>query len=348
MSYNSRLDAILRMLHTRPQASDLENYDPSRIYASSAAVLASLTNPLNVTLLTTQILTAPAIWDQPDGLKASLGVYGVFVSATLGKIEGFADEVLTGEEWITAVVRGANNNGHGGITVPRWKHILVLGGILTAYRQKGFLPRNTRRSLEDAFVKAANLSLGEENLGELEGDVVSLALAQALPAISNRAKKGILHDALVEVIVKSMFYSSEGFQQGYFLSKIDNDVMEVDGKLSWPRKSNSFLELQERSARPLFASMNQLSRIAAESIAETTEIETIHQFLDRMLDFSNTLSQQWSSCKLSEVSPLDEKTRLDSETQKYTIPVAWQILKTILFSTTLILHSLTSKILTSS
>jgi hypothetical protein len=139
---------------------------------------------------------------------------------------------------------------------------LVLGGILTAFRQKGFLPRNTRKSLEDAFCKAANLSLLNENPTELEGDVVSLALAQAMPAISNRAKRQILHDvsaretlrdidppgdsegedgiglirrkALVDVIVKSMYYSSEGFQSGYFLSKIDNDVMEVDGKLSWP------------------------------------------------------------------------------------------------------------------
>jgi hypothetical protein len=93
--------------------------------------------------------------------------------------------------------------------------------------------------------------------------------------------------------------------------------------------------------------MNQLSRIAASSIAETTEIETIHQFLDRMLDFSNTLSLQWSTCKLSEVSTLDEKNRLDSETQRYTIPVAWQILKTILFSTVMILNELTTKMLQS-
>lgn len=81
-----------------------------RIFASAAAVLSTLTNPLNVTLLTTQILISPAIWNGPDGLRAGLRTFGAFQAAMLGKIEG-RDQTIGTEEWINAVVRGANNNG---------------------------------------------------------------------------------------------------------------------------------------------------------------------------------------------------------------------------------------------
>lgn len=75
-------------------------------------MLSSLTNPLNVTLLTTQILISPAIWNGPDGLRAGLRTFGAFQAATLMKIEG-KDQTIGVEEWINAVVRGANNNGIG-------------------------------------------------------------------------------------------------------------------------------------------------------------------------------------------------------------------------------------------
>lgn len=82
------------------------------MYASAATVLATLTNPLNVSLLSTQILISPAIWENFDGLKAGLRVFGVFQSATLGKIENQDSiSILSVEEWINALVRGANNNG---------------------------------------------------------------------------------------------------------------------------------------------------------------------------------------------------------------------------------------------
>jgi len=77
----------------------------------AATVLATLTNPLNVSLLSTQILISPAIWEENfDGLKAGLRVFGVFQSATVGKFET-QGSILSVEEWINALVRGANNNG---------------------------------------------------------------------------------------------------------------------------------------------------------------------------------------------------------------------------------------------
>lgn len=129
MVVDRRLDNILRIL-LQPGQADPNSADASRfvehppllsereltslssVYASAATVLATLTNPLNVSLLSTQILISPAIWENFDGLKAGLRVFGVFQSATLGKIENQDSiSILSVEEWINAIVRGANNNG---------------------------------------------------------------------------------------------------------------------------------------------------------------------------------------------------------------------------------------------
>ena len=144
------------------------------MYASAATILATLTNPLNVSLLSTQILISPAIWEENfDGLKAGLRVFGVFQSATVGKFETHRS-ILSVEEWINALVRGANNNGiyllerdrifemlgaDSPDAVPRWKHLLLLGGVLSADQQRSQLPRVTRTSLEQAFCRAVNLSV---------------------------------------------------------------------------------------------------------------------------------------------------------------------------------------------
>lgn len=123
MVVDRRLDNVLRSL-LQPGAANPNSADGSRIYASAATVLATLTNPLNVSLLSTQILTAPAIWENPDGLRASLRTFGVFQSATLGKIET-PGVILGVEDWMNAVVRGANRNGM--FCVSDWGAVLFLG-----------------------------------------------------------------------------------------------------------------------------------------------------------------------------------------------------------------------------
>lgn len=188
MPHDPRLDNILRAL-LQPWRASTTSSDHSRLYASSSAILTTLTNPLNVTLLTTQILTSPAIWTSPDPVRAALRVFGTFQSATLGKMElevrGEAGAMGL-QEWIGAVVKGANRN------VPRWKHLLLLGGVLSAIRdgkdgqspQKGggvaggiggggnayLVPRVTRKSLEDAFCRAVNLSVQEGGTGKGKGE----------------------------------------------------------------------------------------------------------------------------------------------------------------------------------
>jgi len=109
MVVDRRLDNILRIL-LQPGQADPNRPEGSRVYASAANILATLTNPLNVSLLSTQILVSPAIWQSPDGLRAALRTFGVFQSAVLGKIET-PGVILGVEDWLNALVRGANQNG---------------------------------------------------------------------------------------------------------------------------------------------------------------------------------------------------------------------------------------------
>ncbi|KAI5780168.1 hypothetical protein DFH27DRAFT_643218 [Peziza echinospora] len=353
MPYDPRLDNILRAL-VQPWHPETTATDTSRLYASAAAVLTTLTNPLNVTLLTTQILTAPAIWSTPDSLRASLRVFGTFQSATLGKMEmevaGKAGAIGV-QEWIGVVVRGANHN------VPRWKHLLLLGGVLSAIREgKGeeggggysyLIPRVTKRSLEDAFCRAVNLSLVNNRSKDLESDVLSLILSHSIQGLSQRAKQLIDYDALLPVVVRSIYYSGEGFQSGYFLSKIDNDVVSKDGKMAWPSKSNSLLELQQRLSRPLFTSMSGIARLAGIAVKEARDVRAVHALLDRLSEFSQTLVTQWKMNRLSQVSMVDEPDLIDIDSRKQTIPVVWQILKMVLFTTILVLQELATRLIQS-
>lgn len=118
MVVDRRLDNVLRIL-LQPGQADPNRPEGSRVYASAATVLATLTNPLNVSLLSTQILVSPAIWQSPDGLRAALRTFGVFQSATLGKIES-PGGILGIEDWLNALVRGANQNGKDGGSFYCW------------------------------------------------------------------------------------------------------------------------------------------------------------------------------------------------------------------------------------
>jgi hypothetical protein len=119
----------------------------------------------------------------------------------------------------------------------------------------------------------------------------------------------------------------------------------TDGKLAWPSKSNSFLELQERSARPLFVSMSGLAKLAGCAIEEAHDVRAVHALLDSIQKVSNTMAAQWKTNRLSEVPMSKEEELVEAESLKATVPVVWQILKTVLFTTTVILQALTARVI---
>ena len=180
---------------------------------------------------------------------------------------------------------------------------------------------------------------------DLEADVLSLVLSHAIGSISYKAKEYLNYDALLPAVIKSIYFSREGFQSGYFLPTIDHDIVTMDGKLAWPSKSNSFVELQERSARPLFVSMSGLAKLAGIAIKEAHDVRAVHALLDSIQRFSHTMASQWRTNRLAEIPMSQEAELIDDASLKATVPVVWQILKTVLFTTTLILQDLTARVI---
>ncbi|KAI7530154.1 hypothetical protein KC331_g14818, partial [Hortaea werneckii] len=114
------------------------------LLGTAASLLTTLNNPLNVTLLASQLLSAPAIWAQPDGLRTCMRSLSVFHSAAQALIRHEValkekspsdpdfqqlqlERTLPKDDWIRAAVAGADEHS------PRWRHLLILGGLLLGF-----------------------------------------------------------------------------------------------------------------------------------------------------------------------------------------------------------------------
>jgi hypothetical protein len=164
-------------------------------------------------------------------------------------------------------------------------------------------------------------------------------------SLSRRALVQLNYEAMLPAVIRSIYFSREGFQSGYFLPAIDHDIVEVNGRLSWPSRSNSFVELQQRSARPLFLSMSGLGKLAGSAIKEARDVRALFALLESIQRFSSTMASQWKTNRFSNIPMSEEPRMVDEESLKATVPVVWQILKTVLFTTTLILQELTSRVI---
>lgn len=174
----------------------------------AASLLTTLTNPLNTTLLASQLLTAPAVWERPDGLRTCMSVMGVFHSAAVAVLkhhvsvrEGKEPPLLPNQlpvgggmkfgEWVRAVVKGADERSH------RWKHCMVLGGILLGLSREGdeAMAKPLRTMLEKALVQALNMALVEAREGqELGGHCVALVLNHSFPVLTDLERVQLDYD----------------------------------------------------------------------------------------------------------------------------------------------------------
>src|SRR5688500_8813507 len=72
---------LTNVLRAFQDAPNLEQ--TNRILSSTTSLLTTLSNPLNITLLTSQLLTAPAIWQRVEGLKTSLRIISIYNTAAI-------------------------------------------------------------------------------------------------------------------------------------------------------------------------------------------------------------------------------------------------------------------------
>jgi hypothetical protein len=200
--------------------------------------------------------------------------------------------------------------------------------------------------LERALVTAANLALENPmNSGFLGAESIVLALNHAFPLLSDGVTRDLDYDAFVMIMVQAMT-STEGYQNGYFLEPIDFDVKQAPGnRFDWSAKSPSFLQLQKIASKPLVSSMGPLSRLIAHSIEKLKDPRRILEVRDHLLAFSERLFTSWQRNKLSEVDPSEEATFLTPDTVRVTFPVLWQVLKTTMFATVVILRAVIGRTL---
>ena len=345
------LNTVLRAFQDPPNPDQT-----NRILSSTTSLLTNLSNPLNVTLLTSQLLTAPAIWNQADGLRICLRIIGIFNTAAItvhkNQREGrekpydaYQPRVgggITCDDWARAVVKGADDRS------PRWKHMLVIAGVLLGMegQERQGLSMGLRTILEDAMVTAANLALENSANGGIPGaESITLALNHTFPLLSDTVRRKLNYDALVMIMVKAMT-STEGYQDAYFLEAIDYDVRQAPGnKFDWSARSPSFLQLQKLASKPLISSMGPLSRLIAHCIENMRVSVRAVEVREHLLVFTDNILARWQRNKLSEIDPSEMAAFLAPETLRVTFPVLWQVLKTAMFATVVVMRAVIGRTL---
>jgi hypothetical protein len=250
-------------------------------------------------------------------------------------------EGLPLEEWVKSVVKGADDKS------PRWKHLLVLGGILTGFEGHGqrTLPSALRQNLEAAIVTATNLALADKQHPEETLHVVCFVLGHAFDLLSEFEKSRLNHEVLLPVLLEAIFFSRDGFHWGYFLGTMDADLLQGNGeKFFWSPKSSTYFQAQRIASSPLIGALGSLSRLVAYCV-NCVSLELVFQTGDSLQSISRSLSVQWQQNKMSEVDPSEEAVFLDEETRARTVPTLWQLLKSALFSVVVIQSALLGRLL---
>lgn len=345
-----------------------------RLFGTTLTLLTELSNPLNLTILTSQFLTAPAIWHRaPTALGADplrdtcLRVLSVFNTAAihirrnelendekrkdesptagwmaswmqLQQIPPFGGGVKS-EAWARAVVKGADERSS------RWQHLLVLAGILMGFEgdERQSLSSGMRGTLEQAVITAANLALRTlDREPPVARAAVVLALNWAFPLLSDVSREAVDCDALLPVAVHALL-GDTGLEGGLFLGAVAADVNQIGSRLDWPEASLSFATLRQFSSKPLVETAGPLSRLIAYAVERTRNHQSVLQTQNELLRFSANLLEQWRGVKLAEVDIGEESALLTGATIETTWPALWRLLTNVLFAIVAILRSVTAR-----
>ena len=239
---------------------------------------------------------------------------------------------LSVEQWARAVLEGANEK------CERWKHLLVLGGVLIGFeansgrRQGGKL----RGELEAAVVTATDLALNDaatEVGGELAEYSVCMVLGLCFDLLKDSEQSKIHTERLLPILPRAMFFSRDGLHSGYFLGRLDADVSQKSqDKFNWSADSPSFRAIQMMASGPVVSTLGPLSRLTAFCVERTRDIRLLESVSEDLTAFSRSLCVQWRQNKFSEVAEPEEPLFLTEETLQGSLPLLWQILKSAMFS----------------
>ncbi|KAI1331245.1 peroxin 8 [Xylariaceae sp. FL0255] len=334
MPADRMLNTVLRAYQDPPNAAQTD-----KILGTTNSLLASLNNPLNLSLLTSHFLTARAIWQHPEGLRTCLRIISIYNTAAIRVRQNEIDNAslapgqpLVGsgvhaEAWARAVAKGLDDRSN------RWQHTLVLAGILMGMEaeDRRSLSWSLRSTSEKAVVTAANLALGNSSqTGKLGREAVVLALTYAFPLLSGSSKELLNANVLIPAIVDAML-GEEGFQQGEFIPAIERDLVPARA-LIWPVNAPSVNQIQALESRPLAQNMGPLSRLAAFAIQHAMDSNTVLRAHERLLAFTTDFLGKWEHCALSTVDLSVETVVLSPEMLQGPWRMLWQLFKKLMFT----------------
>ncbi|KIW10835.1 hypothetical protein PV08_10134 [Exophiala spinifera] len=338
------LATLLRSLQTSEYTEDA-----LRLLPTATNLLSRLSNPLNLTLLTSHLLSHDALYLQPIEITHSRQIFSVFYTALLRLIEDKQDPArellrshLSVEEWVKAVVKGADERS------PRWRHTLLLGGLLLAFQSRQFeeLRPNLRNKLEAALVTATNLALREKDVEVNCELAVIFVINHTFPILSDVHRSQVQYDLLLPLLVDATYFSKEGLEQGYWLGAIDNDIRQSSPqKFNWSSTSTTFKRLTEIKKRSLITALGSLSRLTAHCVDNVHDRMLIVHCTNRIADFARTLATSWRQNKLSEIDAKEEALYLDQDTVSTTLPTLLQLLRDTMFATVIILRSVLGRLI---
>lgn len=324
----------------------------TRLLPTATSFLSVLGNPLNISLLASQLLTAPALWDHPINLLDCRKILSVFNTATIAVIQKEEQEQLRSpygtprelnrEGWIKAIVAGADEKS------PRWRHLLLLGGVLLGGegQNRQGLPWNIRTKLEAALATAAQLSLEELDVNGIDGPCTIMVLNYTFELLSDFERSKIDYDRLLPLVLQTTYSSPEGLEGGLFLGAIDKDVVEVSGKkFQWSPHSVSYGHVSAITSKPLISALGPLSRLIAHAVENVRDPNLVSQSVDVIADFARTLMTQWRQNKLSEIDRIEESEFLDAESLGSTVPTLWKVLRNCLYSVVIVLRAALGRVL---
>lgn len=225
----------------------------------------------------------------------------------------------------------------------------VLAGLLAGFEGRGKQSGSVtlRRKLENAAVKAVNLALQEgEASNELAGNSICLMLSHIFDLLRDSEKADLTNDLLLPLLIHVPFFSREGLQHGYFLSKIDSDIVQKgDMMFDWSPKSSTYVQCQRMATGPLISSLGALSRLTAFCVENVRNADLLLTMITDLSAFTRSLCVQWRQNKLSEIDVTEESIHLTENSLSATIPLLWRVLKSTMFAVIIVLRSLLGRVL---
>ncbi|KAL1305564.1 hypothetical protein AAFC00_007170 [Neodothiora populina] len=353
MSSDRLLSALLRALQIYSDQQDIP-----RLLGTAVSLLTSLNNPRNVTLLTSQLLVAPALWSNPDGLRTSLSFMGVFHSSALRFLERERalnergrnvpvvpniESHLSLTEWTHAVIKGADEQSSAS------RHLLVLGGMLVGFGNQDdeILSRHFGETLRSALVKAANLALQEsQHADDLSHCEIALVLNHSFTYLSDIERSKIEYDRLMPILMTSMLHSVNGLRSGYFIGAADPDVRQVSSQqFNWSKTSGSYQQVNTILTSPLISNLGPLSRLISHTLEHVQDSWLVLSAVEDLADFSRRLLMQWRQNKLSEIDASEEVEYLLDEARQITVPTLWKLLRSTLFAVVIVFRSAVGRLM---